>query len=89
VNVPPSSVVVPYADFLERRERRLRVASELASHDTRGAGEPTHSTVDTVPESGEANQQPSSDRLPGDAVAEPSVSSTPVLGRTVVQRESP
>ncbi len=28
-------VVVPYADFLERRERRLRVAAELGRRDVK------------------------------------------------------
>lgn len=34
--VNPTHVVVPYAEFLERRERRCRVASEFRRQDAQG-----------------------------------------------------
>jgi hypothetical protein len=39
LNVTPSNVVVPYAEFLEHRERRCRAAAELGRHDAQGTVE--------------------------------------------------
>jgi hypothetical protein len=72
-----TSVVVPYADFLARRERRSRIASELVRHDSRGTVDATPLSEVACWESGRRNHESSGAIRSGAAAAAPAHASTP------------